>query len=125
MILRPVAAAVAVVILGVGVVALRDATLSTHQAVAPDSSIELIFRIASHGGEQGQTLDEIAEALVITCRLEVNSDPGPIDQLDRQRFRVILRPSMDATDRRQFRGCIEDWTIDHVRADVERLAPLS
>jgi len=125
MTLRPVAAAVAVVLLSVGLIALRDATLSTHQAVPPDSRIELIFRIASHRGERGQTIDEVAEALVVTCRLEVSSDPGPIEQLDRRRFRVVLRPSMDDTDQRQFRGCIEDWTIDHVRADVERLAPVS
>jgi hypothetical protein len=125
MMLRAVAAVVAVVVLGIGILALRDATLSTHQAVAPDSRIELIVRVASNNSEHGQTLDEIAQALVITCRLEVNSDPGPIEQLDGRRFRVILRPSMDDTDQRQFRGCIEDWTIDHVRADVERLAPLS
>lgn len=125
MTLRLVAAAVAVVALGIGIIALRDATLSTHQPVPPDSRIELIFRIASRDGEHGQTTDEFAHALLITCRLEVNSDPGPIEQLDGSRYRVILRPSMDATDRRQFRGCIEDWTIDHVRGDVERLAPAS
>lgn len=125
MTIRPVAAAVGVAILAVGVVALRDATLSTHEAVAPDSRIELVFRIASNGGERGQTVDEVAEALVVTCRLEVSSDPGPLEQLDGSRFRTILRPSMDVTDRRQFRGCIEDWTLDHVRADVERLTPVS
>jgi hypothetical protein len=31
---------------------------------------------------------------------------------------------MDDTDQRQFRGCLEDWSIDHVRTDVERLEPL-
>lgn len=124
MTLRPVVVTVAVIGLGVGVFMLRDATLSTHQQVPADSRIELILQIASHGGEQGQTADEVAEALVVTCRLEVNSDPGPIEQLDDSRFRVILQPSMDTTDQRQFRGCIEDWTIDHVRADVERLVPL-
>lgn len=122
---RPLAVVAAVVVLGVGIVALRDATLSTHQAVPSDSRIELILRVASNNSEHGQSLDEFAEALVTTCRLEVNSDPGPVQQLDSRRFRVVLRPSMDHTDRRQFRGCIEDWTIDHVRADVERLAPLS
>jgi hypothetical protein len=125
MMLRPVAAVVAVILLSVGILALRDATLSTHQAVPSDSRIELIFRVASNNGEHGQTLDELAEALVVTCRLEVSSDPGPIEHLDGRRFRVVLRPSMDDTDQKQFRGCIEDWTIDHVRADVERLAPLS
>jgi hypothetical protein len=28
---------------------------------------------------------------------------------------------MDETNRRQFRGCLEDWTIDHLRLDVETL----
>jgi hypothetical protein len=28
---------------------------------------------------------------------------------------------MDETNRRQFRGCLEDWTVDHLRLDVEAL----
>jgi hypothetical protein len=28
---------------------------------------------------------------------------------------------MDDTNRRQFRGCVEDWIVDHVRLDVVRL----
>jgi hypothetical protein len=31
---------------------------------------------------------------------------------------------MDETDQRQFRGCLEDWVIDHVQADVVRLEPI-
>jgi hypothetical protein len=32
---------------------------------------------------------------------------------------------MDDTNRRQFRGCVEDWMIDHVRLDVVRLADVT
>jgi hypothetical protein len=31
---------------------------------------------------------------------------------------------MDETNRRQFRGCLEDWLIDHVRLDVVTLQDL-
>jgi hypothetical protein len=119
----------AVVGLGVltaGVVLLRDATLSTHQQTAPDSRIELVMRVRINGGEARQTVDEMAEATLLACRLEVSADPvGPLEDLGDGRFRSVLSPSMDDTDQRQFRGCLEDWSIDHVRTDVERLEPLS
>lgn len=108
-----------------GILLLRDATLSTHQPVDPDSRIELIMRVTTRDGEQGQTVEEMAEAQLLACRLEVSSDPvGPTESLGEGRVRVVLTPSMDTTDQRQFRGCLEDWTIDHVRTEVERLAEL-
>ena len=56
---------------------------------------------------------------MLTCRLEVNSDVvGDIEPLGDGRFQAVLSPSMDETNRRQFRGCLEDWQIDHVRLDV-------
>ncbi len=116
---------VGLVIAVVAVAMLRDATLSTHQDIDPASRIELVMRVSTSGGESGQTLDEMAEALLLTCRLEVSSDPiSPLEDLGDGRFRVVLAPSMDDTDQRQFRGCLEDWLIDHVRNDVERLEPL-
>ena len=123
--MKYVLAVVGLVVAVVAVLLLRDATLSTHQPVDPDSRIELVLHVRTKGGEAGQTVAEMAEAQVLTCRLEVNSDPvTPLDDLGDGRFRVILAPSMDTTDQRQFRGCLEDWTIDHVQSDVERLAPI-
>ena len=123
--MKYIAAVVAVVALVAAVLLLRDATLSTHQPVDPDSQIELVLHVSTRGGEAGQTLAEMAEAQVLTCRLEVNSDPvTPLEDLGDGRFRVVLAPSMDKTDQRQFRGCLEDWTIDHVRSDVERLVEI-
>jgi hypothetical protein len=33
----------------------------------------------------------------------------------------VLQPALDETNRKQLRGCLEDWTIDSVRADVVSL----
>lgn len=107
-----------------GLRALSDATLSTHQPVRPDSTIELVVDARSRGNEQGQTLAELVEAQVLTCRLEVASDlVDPVERIEEGRYRAVLTPSMDKTNRRQFRGCLEDWVIDQVRLDVVRLAP--
>jgi hypothetical protein len=104
-----------------GVLALREATLSTHgEPVGPE--IELVVAAEERGSEPGQSLAEIVRAQIQTCRLEVTSDVvGSVDDLGDGRFRAVLRPSMDLTNRKQFRGCMEDWVIDHVRINVVHL----
>jgi hypothetical protein len=119
--LRPSRVALGLVGLGIGiagVLALREATLSTHEeAVGPQ--VELVVSARTHGGEQGQTLAEMVEAQLLTCRLEVNSDfAGPIETLGDGRFRTVLVPALDQTNRRQFRGCVEDFVTDHLQIDV-------
>ena len=99
-----------------GVLALREATLSTHQPVAPGSTTEVQFEAATRPGERGQSLAEMAHALVLTCRLEVSSDlVGEVQAVGEDRFRAVLEPSLDQTNRRQFRGCVEDWTVDQIQ----------
>jgi hypothetical protein len=123
--IRLVLAAVGLAVGVFGVVALREATLSTHEPVARDSRIELVVAARVKGGEPGQTLDEMVEAQLEACRLEVSSDLiGDIEQQRDGRFRAVLTPSMDDTDRRQFRGCLEDWLIDQFQLDVIRLAEI-
>ena len=109
-------------VLGVG--ALREATLSTHQPVPDDSEITVVVRAHVRGGEPSQTLAEMVEAQLYECRLEVTSDVvGAIDHLGEDEFRAVLAPSMDETNRRQFRGCLEDWKVDHLSLDVLELEP--
>jgi hypothetical protein len=85
--------------------------------------IELVLSARTRGGEQHQTLDEMVEAQLQTCRLEVTSDlAGPIEPLGDGRFRALLTPAMDETNRRQFRGCVEDFMIDHVQINVLEIA---
>ena len=105
----------------VGVLALREATLSTHQVVTAER-MEVLLSADTRGGESSQVLEEMVEAQLLACRLEVNSDlVGPVESLGNGRFRAELTPSLDQTNRRQFRGCVEDWMIDHVRVNVVEL----
>ena len=58
------------------------------------------------------------------CRLEVSSDlVGEVEAVAVGRYRAMLVPSLDESNRRQFRVCLEDWVLDRVRLDVIRLAP--
>ena len=119
-----VLALVGVTIGMVSVIALREATLSTHdEVIAPDSQIEVVMKADIKGEEEHQTIDELVTAQVTYCRLEVESDlVGPIERRDDGKFVAVLSPAMDQSNRRQFRGCLEDWALDHLRLDVTSLA---
>ena len=116
--------ALGVVGLGIGIVAvlaLREATLSTHEEVAARET-DLVLSAKTKGGEPNQTLAEMVEAQLLSCRLEVESDlSGPIERIGDGRYRAVLVPALDESNRRQFRGCVEDWIIDHVQLDVLEL----
>jgi hypothetical protein len=102
--------------------ALREATLSTHDAVPAGAVTEVLVRASARGGERTQDLFEMVEAQMLTCRLEVTSDVvGALRDEGDGRFFATLEPAMDQTNRRQFRGCLEDFLIDHVQIDVVRL----
>jgi hypothetical protein len=122
---RLVRIALGVVGLVIGIVAvllLREATLSTHERVDARET-DLVLSAKTKGGEKNQTLSEMVEAQVLTCRLEVESDlSGPIERLGDGRYRAVLVPALDETNHRQFRGCLEDWVIDHVQLDVLELS---
>jgi hypothetical protein len=109
-----------------GVLSLREATLSTHGRVDPDSQVEIVLQAESRRAEPNQTLPEMVDALLLTCRLEVSSDlVGSVDAQGDGRFRAVLQPALDETNQKQLRGCLEDWTIDSLRADVVRVRGLS
>jgi hypothetical protein len=122
MTMRPGTVALCVLGLAIGVGGvheLREATLSTHQRQEPGSRVELVVQASSHRAERGQSLQEMVEALLVTCRLEVTADIDlPVRDEGNGRFRAVVQPDLDRTDRRQLRGCIEDWTVDQLRVDV-------
>lgn len=122
MALRALLGAVALALGVGGVLALREATLSTHYYVGRGTEAVVVLDAEIKGGEPGQTLDESVEALLLMCRLEVaRSTPERIDAQGGGRYRVVLRPGLDQTNQRQLRGCLEDWTIEHLRVDVVSL----
>lgn len=120
--IRPGALALGVLGLLVGVaavLALREATLSTHQPVAEGSRTRLVLEAETEGGEAGQSVDEMIEAVVLACRLEVSSDLAtPMEAMGDGLFAAELTPALDQTNERQLRGCLEDWSIDHLLVDV-------
>ena len=120
--MNPARLAIGVVALLIGVVAvfaLRSATMATHQPVDPDSKLELVVAARTHGGEAGQTLDEMVNALVLGCRLRVNTDLEGTMQPDGDgHYRGVMAPSLDSSNRLELRGCLEDWSIDHVQVQV-------
>jgi hypothetical protein len=84
--------------------------------------MELIVSAKTKGGEKSQRLPEMVEAQLLACRLEVNSDlDGPIERLGEGRYRAVLDTALDDTNRRQFRGCLEDWIVDHLQLGVVEL----
>lgn len=120
--IRLIGAVVALVVLAGGVLVLRDATLSTHTEMPADSSLVVVVHARTRGGEKGQTVAEMTEAQLLVCRLEVGSDlEGTPRPLGDDRFEAVLVPALDDTDRRQFRGCLQDWVVDRLTLDVESM----
>lgn len=112
--------ALLVIVLG-GVYLLREATMSTHDGTGADSRLVVVVEASSNRAEPGVTLEHLAEALLNTCALEVSrtiDDPvEPVAGTD-DRFAVSLEPALDSTDRKQYQGCLEDWSVDHLRLHV-------
>ncbi len=119
---RVVLAVVGLAIGTTAVLLLREATMSTHQPVSPDSRVTVVLEVETRSPERDQRPSEMVTALLALCRLEVNSDlVGEVDPLGDGRYQAVLTPALDQTNRRQFRGCVEDWTIDGLWADVVAL----
>ena len=136
-VVRVVLGGVGLIIGAFAVLALREATLSTHERVDPDSQTEVVVEAETDHAERGQTVAEMTQAIMLTCRLEVSSDlvggielvetegDPAVDEDQEGVFKAVLQPALDDTNERQFRGCLEDWTIDQLLVDVIRIGPVS
>lgn len=114
--LRPVLVLLAVLVLAGGVVGLRRATQSTHYPQDPDSTLRVVVEASSNREEPSHDLQELTEAHLWMCRLEVGSDPvGEVEQVpgEADQYAIVLQPALDSTDRKQYEGCLEDWSLDH------------
>jgi hypothetical protein len=115
---------------GVMVSLLREATLSTHQPVSPYSQVQVTVHARVHNTERNQSLAEAVEAQLLTCRLEVTSDivkkqSEPEPTATEGEFTMVMQPALDETNRRQFKGCVEDFVTDGLQMDVVEMRDLS
>jgi hypothetical protein len=103
---------------------LREATLSTHQPVSRYSQVEILLHARTARTERNQSLAEHVQAQVLFCRLEVASDVVRHDEVSDGVFRYVLQPALDETNRRQLKGCLEDFVIDGLQMDVVEMKDL-
>jgi hypothetical protein len=116
--------ALAVLVVAMGAIGLRWAvenTLSRHSVAEPGSGMVLTVQGRRQSAAEHPE-EDLVEAVVSMCQLEVGGDADPdtlrlVDD-DRDIYEVVFEPSLDASDQRQLRGCIEDLRIDHFRATV-------
>jgi hypothetical protein len=103
----------------VGAIFLADTMLSRHDDVPEGSELVVELLINTHAAVEAGT-EEIAEALIVTCQLEVRGNvvPDSMETVGDHRYRFVIRPALDRTDRHQLRGCLQDLRIDGVLADV-------
>lgn len=88
--------------------------------------MELVVEAETHGSEPGQTVAEYTRAKILVCRTEVGlSDPViDLEPLGDGVFRTVLQPALDATNRKQLRGCLHDWNVDHLLVEVVSMKDL-
>ena len=122
-VLRVVGAIAGAVVVAGAIYMLRETTMSTHYDTGADSQLVVVVRAASNRPEEGVRLEQMASAQIELCALEVSraGDVRIVHQAD-DRFEITLRPSLDSTDRKQYQGCLEDWSVDHLLLAVESLA---
>lgn len=110
----------------VGIRFLADAALTTHDYVDPESRMEIVVRGRISEQAEYNLLDGLG-SLITFCRLEVGRSAVvlPPEQISEDQLRFVFQPALDDADQRQFRGCVNDLTVDHLLASVESMTLLN
>lgn len=97
-----------------GVVALRANTMSREQA-EPDADTQLVVEFQVEAKRlPAHELLVVATAIFNACRLQAEAGlEQPVSQVSQNRFRAVLTPAPNQTDRKQLSGCLSDLTLAH------------
>lgn len=109
------AAAIAV---SMGVDALADLTQDRPDRVLPGTRSEIVLDVQSH--DRGGSALLSAQGLWGACQGTVRhrlAEPGVIEVAD-GRFRLVTVPALGEHSWRRLQGCLEDTTLDKVKAHV-------
>ena len=109
---------VVVVGAGIGIDALRDATMSTPEPV--DENAVLVLTLDVDTREAFGSVDDLVEALYVDCRVRLPNETRLIESAETPEAfgRLVVAPALGSTTQRRFVGCLEDATIDRVNAEV-------
>lgn len=109
--------AVVIVAGAIGLYFVREETMARERPPATMSA-ELVveFRVEAKLLPSYE-LPTIAAAIFDTCRLQAQTGlEQPLEHLGDGRFRAVLRPVPNETDRKQLAGCLSDVTLAHTRS---------
>jgi hypothetical protein len=101
-----------------GIDALADSTQNRPDRPQPGSSSEIVLSVEGRGRQRSPLY--AAESLWVACRGTVShslAEPGPTEVAP-GRVRLVTHPALGAHAWRRLRGCLEDATLDLVRARV-------
>lgn len=115
---RVVIIAIGAVIAVYGILALADATQNRPDRIDPDSTSRIVIEVRTRDFDT--TL--AAQGLFSACHQTVEhmKAEGPVSAVagESDTFALVVRPSLGEHSRRRLEGCLEDGTIDRVRANV-------
>lgn len=115
---RVALAILAVAAIAVGVDMLADLTQDRPDPARPGSQSEIVLRVTSRDRVGSALLS--AQGLWGACQGTVRHrlvEPGVVDLGD-GRFRLSTRPALGEHSWRRLQGCLEDATLDRVKASV-------
>ena len=101
-----------------GIDALADRTQNRPDRSLPGSSTEIVLSVEGRGRQESPLY--AAESLWGACRGTVTqslAEPGPVEVAP-GRVRLVTEPALGPHAWRRLRGCLEDATVDLVRARV-------
>lgn len=105
-------------VMGAAVWGLLAAFKATDVDTPPGSRTVVTFAISMVREPQDQR-DVHAEAVYSACRADLpEASASPLRPLGDGRYRFAVTPALDASDRKEVRGCLQDLRIAHVRATV-------
>jgi hypothetical protein len=115
---RILVTAAVVVVAFFGIDALADQTQNRSDRSQPGSTSEIVLSVEGRGRQQSPVY--AAESLWGACRGTVEQSlvpPGPVE-IAPGRVRLVTEPALGPHAWRRLRGCLEDATLDLVRARV-------
>lgn len=115
---RTILLLVAAVAVSMGVDALADLTQDRPDRVLPGTRSEIILQVQSH--DRGGSALLSAQGLWGACQGTVRhrlAEPGVTEVAD-GRFRLVTEPALGEHSWRRLQGCLEDTTLDKVKAHV-------
>lgn len=115
---RALAVVLAVAAVTVGVGSLADLTQDRPDRMLPGSRSEIVLDVASRDRTGSDLL--AAQGLWGACQGTVRQrlvEPGVVEAAD-GRFRLTTEPALGEHSWRRLQGCLEDATLDRVKARV-------